>query len=451
MDAISILQTKRQNLRPHTNEELKWWIDEYSKGNIPDYQMASWLMAVCWRGMTKEETATLCRCMVESGALLTWNNLPYLVDKHSTGGVGDKISIVLAPLVAALGVKVPMMAGRGLGHTGGTIDKLESITGYRTGLSIPEFQKIVTEVGCSIVSASSELCLADRKLYALRDVTATVSCIPLQTASIMCKKIAEHPNSLVLDVKYGKASFQSDREGAETLAKSMIATGEANGLVPTTCLLTRMDSVIGTSVGNWLEIEECLDLLKYARGSPDLVALVVVEAAQMLLQSGKYNDLTMEDCIQLCLEALESGKAWTKFQDMVKAHGGNLQVQPSPPRFTMTLKAVQSGFLLEFDGLLVGNLCVQLGAGRQIADEQVDPMAGIRFLKRPGDSVKVGDELAIVQTNRDSTVLQRVCTQLEKVIGYSEEPVSIDFPISHLVTSKDGVTEFTVPDCLTKR
>jgi pyrimidine-nucleoside phosphorylase len=455
MDVLTILQTKRNNLRPHTTEELQWWISEYAAGRIPEYQMAAWLMAVCWRGMAKDETATLTRCMVESGATLDWKNvMPLnLVDKHSTGGVGDKISLILAPLVACLGVSVPMMAGRGLGHTGGTIDKLESIPGYQTGLSIPDFQRIVKEVGCSIVSASSEMCLADRKLYALRDVTATVSSVPLQTASILCKKIAEHPRSLVLDVKYGNASFQSSVDDAIELAHSMITTSEANGLQPTTCLLTHMDSFIGTSVGNWLEVVECIELLKGSSGSPDLVSLVVVEAAQMLQQSEKYAGQSLDSLIQLCLDTLRSGKAYPKFEAMVKAHGGDVSVCQDPSSYPLTAKwtakvaATQSGYIAELDGMLVGNLGVHLGAGRQLADEPVDAMAGFVFVRKEGSPVQEGDVIALVSTNLSQEALDRACETLHKSIVYSETPVQIPFAISHRVT-KDGVEDFAVPDCL---
>jgi pyrimidine-nucleoside phosphorylase len=456
MDVLTILQTKRYDLRPHTKEELQWWISEYSKGGIPEYQMSAWLMAVCWRGMTMEETALLTRCMVDSGATLDWKDvLPTnLVDKHSTGGVGDKVSLILAPLVACLGVSVPMMAGRGLGHTGGTIDKLESIPGYQTGLSITEFQRVVQEIGCSIVSASKDMCLADRKLYALRDVTATVSSVPLQTASIMCKKIAEHPRSLVLDCKYGKASFQSSIDGAIELAHSMIATSEANGLCPTTCLLTHMDSFIGTSVGNWLEVLECLDMLKGNGGSPDLVALVVIEAAQMLQQSEKYSGQSLDHLIQLCLDTLQSGKAYPKFESMVKAQGGNVTVCQDPSsyplvaKYSREIKASTSGFIREINGTQVGNLAVQLGAGRLVADEPVDAMSGFVFQRREGDHVNEGDIIAKVYTNKSQEALDHACETLKNAIVYSETPVEVPFVISHMVTSKDGVLDFSVPKCL---
>ena len=284
-------------------------------------------MAVCWRGMTQTETSLLTKYMVQSGKVLEWPSDVLLVDKHSSGGVGDKISLLLAPLVVAASnfkVKVPMMAGRGLDHTGGTLDKLESIPAYQVNLSIERFQQIVKTVGCSIVSATNEMVVADRKLYALRDVTSTVSCIPLQTASIICKKIAENPNSLVLDVKYGRAAFQASAEEAQMLAENLISVAEENGVSPTTAFLTRMDHPIGKSVGNWLEVKECVDILKTGQGSMDLVQLVVVQAAQMLLQGGVSNDF--DKCVEMAYTTLQEGKAYPVFRDMVEAHGGDTSV-----------------------------------------------------------------------------------------------------------------------------
>lgn len=330
--AVDMISVKRNNIRPHSDEELKWWIESYCFGAIPEYQMSAWLMAVCWRGMTQQETSLLTKYMVQSGQVLEWpctSNIR-LVDKHSSGGVGDKISLILAPLVVAASknssvqVKVPMMAGRGLDHTGGTLDKLESIPGYQVNLSIPKFQSIVESVGCSIVSATQDMVVADRKLYALRDVTSTVSCIPLQVASIICKKIAENPNSLVLDCKYGGAAFQSTAEDAAVLAQNLIDVAQENGVAPTTAFLTRMDHPIGTAVGNWLEVKECIDILKNGKGSMDLVQLVVVQAAQMLLQGGVASDF--HECANLAYTTLQEGKAFPVFWKMVQAHGGDTNV-----------------------------------------------------------------------------------------------------------------------------
>ena len=446
-----MIHIKRDNLRPHTKEEITWWMEQYSAGAIPDYQMSAWLMAVCWRGMTHDETSCLTRCMVESGRRLQWTVID-LVDKHSTGGVGDKISLVLAPLVASLGVMVPMMAGRGLGHTGGTIDKLEAIPGFQTTLSIPDFQSIVETVGCCIVSPSTELCLADRKLYALRDVTATVSSIPLQTSSILCKKIAEHPSSLVLDVKYGMGSFQETFDEAQELANSLIVTSEANGLVPTTCFLTRMDTLIGTSVGNWCEVLEAVELLKTGHGSEDLKTLVVIQATQMLHQTGTHRDEPWDDLLRMVLSKLESGEAYDVFKTMVQAQGGDVNVldhpetYPHQAQYTQDLIATQTGYLEPFNGMLLGTLCVQLGAGRQVAEDSVDPMAGIVFRKQVGDYVQEGDLLATLSTNR-ANCLGIVTATLQEALQYSADPVHVPPIVSHIVTSK-GTEEFTIPECL---
>jgi pyrimidine-nucleoside phosphorylase len=476
MDALTMIHTKRNNLRPHTPEELTWWIAEYSKGRIPDYQMSAWLMAVCWRGMTADETAVMTKCMVESGQRLTWptartipptiltaaagddnDNKLYLVDKHSTGGVGDKISLIVAPLVASFGVSVNMMAGRGLGHTGGTIDKLEAIDGYQTSLDISTFQRIVQQVGCSIVAASDALCLADRKLYGLRDVTGTVSSIPLQTSSILCKKIAEGPHSLVLDGKYGLASFQATQQDAQELAESMIRTGEANGLQPTTVFLTRMDSVLGYAAGNWCEVYESLQMLKTGQGANDVKQLVVVMAAQMLYQSGKYNQQTtsFETLVPLVLDQLNQGKAYPYFRAMVEAHGGDVSVCDNPDsypheaEFIQDVVAPHDGYISQIHGLVVGNLCVQLGAGRQTAGETVDPTAGIIFWKKVGDSVTQGQKVATLRTNRSMDVLHAVGTRLEQeALQYASTPVTVPPIISHQVTSSQGTTEFVLPVCL---
>jgi pyrimidine-nucleoside phosphorylase len=358
-----------------TADEIQWWISQYSLGNITDYQMSAWLMAVCFNGLSREETAILTRCMVESGVQLQWptnrkelqkmvqssdissiqdQDLLQFVDKHSSGGVGDKVSIVLAPLVASMGLYVPMIAGRGLGHTGGTIDKLESIKGMNVHLSMKQFQSIVINVGCCITSATTEICPADSKLYALRDVTCTVSSIPLQTSSIMCKKIAENPNSIVLDVKYGTGSFQSTLNDAIALAKNMISIGEYNGLQPTTALVTKMDTPLGCSVGNFLELFECIyimvpssypssiktidDLKEYCfsketntcsndqlRVSYDLIELILVQAAQMIYQSNQTTKKSYNDCMSQSFESLRNGYAFTKFKQMISAQNGDTE------------------------------------------------------------------------------------------------------------------------------
>jgi pyrimidine-nucleoside phosphorylase len=470
-DTVQLI-LKRRRQESLTDAEISYLIQEYTHDRIPDYQMAAWLMTVCYHALSPRETATLTRCMTESGEQVQWKttmdsysseNDPsysyYYIDKHSTGGVGDKASLVLAPLVASMGfshpynIRVPMMAGRGLGHTGGTIDKLEAIDGYRTNLTLQEFQHIVNTVGCSITAATPELCPADRKLYALRDVTGTVSSISLQTASIMSKKIAERPHSLLLDCKYGKGAFQSDQQSAEELAQSMVATGERNGLLPTVALLTRMDDPLGCAIGNWLETLECIYIMqgKFEK-RVDLVTLIVLQAAYMLQQTNKFsdddnnnhhNDTSIEELACLAVEHLVSGKALAKFRELVIAHGGDPSVVDAPETYpnkalyTASLLATQDGYLASLDALVFGRSTVHLGAGRLVANETVDPTAGIWLHVAVGDFVKEGDVLATLYTNRPNNVLEAELRSLQSAVEYSSnEPVSTLPVVSHKVTSQ---------------
>ena len=457
-----MIQTKRSGKRPHTDEELQWWIAEYTLGKVPDYQMSAWLMAVCWQGMTPKETAMLTKCMIESGAQVSWDDsatatndsspstTKLLADKHSTGGVGDKISLVLAPLAACLGIQVPMMAGRGLGHTGGTIDKLESIPGYQTSLSMDAFQKQVrSSLGCSIVSANQELCPADRKLYALRDVTATVSSVPLITASIMSKKIAENPQVLVLDTKYGRAAFRESREEAEVLAHSMIATGEGNG-VKTTAFLTRMDHPIGRTIGNWLEVYECILMMKTGTGDKQLMTLVVIQAAEMIRL--QYPDMSWDELVSKTLKMLQSGQVYKKFRDMVQAQGGDVQVvdecQPNVAKFSCDIVAPQDGYIADMDALAMGLAGVKLGAGRTETDHPVDANAGIQLHRSVGDSCTKGEAIATVYTNQSQTILDQVTNNLEDAISYTDHPVEIPPVVSHRVCKDGAVEVFEIPSIL---
>lgn len=453
-----MIETKRFNLRPHTDEELKWWIESFCAGSIPDYQMSAWLMAVCWRGMTLDETGLLTKHMVQSGIRLNWassssSGVPK-VDKHSSGGVGDKVSLVLAPLVACAGIQVPMMAGRGLAHTGGTLDKLESIPGFTVQQTENSFQSIVERVGCSIVSTTQSMVLADRKLYALRDVTGTVEGIPLQTSSILSKKIAENPDSLVLDVKYGRGSFQKNIDGAQELAVSLIHTAEMNGINPTTALLTRMDIPIGRGIGNWLEVKECLDMMKGGgtKSISNLKQLVLCEAAQMVRQSGVQGDTPFEEIVQKLSDLLDSGIVLAKFRDMVEAQGGDVHVvdnpdaYPSAP-FQCSIVAPQDGFIFDMDALLIGHACVSLGAGRQIASDDVDALAGLWLNKVVGEQVQQGDVVVTLHTSLSEHILHEIKVQVEQAIVYSKEAPVVPCAISHLVT-RDGVEVFEMPRML---
>mmetsp|Transcript_15300 Transcript_15300/g.23830 ORF Transcript_15300/g.23830 Transcript_15300/m.23830 type:complete len:468 (-) Transcript_15300:186-1589(-) len=456
LNAVSMIHIKRWNQRPHTDEELQWWIEAYTSGAIPEYQMAAWLMAVCWRGMTPEETASLTKHMVLSGDVVKWPSGLNLVDKHSTGGVGDKISLVLAPLVAACGVNVPMMAGRGLDHTGGTLDKLESIPGYKVNLSLEEFKNIVETVGCSICSAGADMVPADRKLYALRDVTGTVAAIPLQTASIVSKKIAEGPQTLVLDVKYGRAAFQDSMETAEELAHSMIKTAEANGVTPTTAVLTRMDQPIGYAVGNWLEVKECIQIMRTGKGSQDLLQLILVLAAQMLYQSKKFPNDSFEQLVELARNKLKSGAAYTKFRKMVEAQGGAVTVLDHPQVYPKaksekSVLAKQDGYVKDIDALDIGRVSVSLGAGRMIADEPVSATAGIWFDKKVGDAVSKGDVICSLYTDLEGGVIEDAVERVSNAIQYCKDSVKVPPIASHIVSSDQGAKDFIMPEILEKQ
>lgn len=455
--AVEIIQ-RRVEGKIHAREELSWWIQQYIEGKIPDYQMAAWLMATVFRPLSDPETAILTDCMVTSGQELVWDPAiyPSLVDKHSTGGVGDKISLILAPLVAHMGVQVPMMAGRGLGHTGGTIDKLESIPGFRCDLTVPEFQEVVRKVGCCITAATPNMCAADKKLYALRDVTATVASPPLQTASIMCKKIAERPHSLVLDVKYGRGSFQATRDIAEALAQRMIQTGQANGLLPTVAFLTRMGEPIGCTIGNWLEVLECTELMRGNLASQplsrDLVALVCLQGAQMVHQSSKSNDRSFDDLVKECYDALDNGKVLGVFRRMVEAQGGQVSVVDEAENVELSERgaylAPSDGYIHEIDALLLGQLAVRLGAGRAKAEDAVDPFAGIRLLVSVGQQVKTGDKLASVFASDADKYDGDVLSMLEQAIRIELTPPDPSPPIvSHRVTM-DGTEEIEMPSFL---
>ena len=314
---------KKRNGEELSEEEILWFVGKYAVGDIPDYQAAAFLMAVCLKDMTARETAALTQAMVQSGTTLDLSELPGpKVDKHSTGGVGDKTSLILAPIVASFGAIVPMMSGRGLGHTGGTLDKLESIPGFTVDLDVAAFKATLRDVNVAIVSTSSSMCPADRKMYALRDVTATVRGVPLQTASIMCKKLAENPDSLVLDVKTGLGAFNQEEAESVRLAQSMIAAGERDGK-ETSAFVTSMDQPLGNAIGNWLEVAESIRTLR-GEGPPDLEELSVQLAAQMLVQAvGKAGGCgTREEAVAKARGQLHNGEALACFRKMIAAQGG---------------------------------------------------------------------------------------------------------------------------------
>jgi len=382
----------------HSADEIGRFIEEFATGTVADYQMSAWLMAVFMRGMTDRETVALTRAMLHSGKILRLPSVKSVkVDKHSTGGVGDKISICLAPLVAACGVAVPMISGRGLGHTGGTLDKLEAIPGYRVQLTPARFERVVREVGASMIGQSAELAPADRRIYGLRDVTATVECIPLIVASILSKKLAEGIDGLVLDVKVGRGAFMKDLKSARALAQALVRVGSGAGK-RVVALLTAMDAPIGRTIGNGLETREAIEVLQNA-GPVDTRELTLTLGAEMLLVGKAEQSLP---AARARLErALADGAALERFMRMVKAHGGDTRAVERPERLTnakvrFEVLARRSGYVTDCDAYALGMASIGLGAGRTRADQSVDASAGIEILAPRGARVTRGEPLAVI-------------------------------------------------------
>ena len=372
-------------------------------GSIPDYQMAAWLMAVVLRGMTREETAALTHAMLHSGEVLDLSFLPAKkVDKHSTGGVGDKTSLVLAPLVAAGGLYVPMISGRGLGHTGGTLDKLESIPGFRVNLAVPEFHRVLKACGCSMIGQTEKIAPADRKLYALRDVTGTVESPYLICASIMSKKLAEGTDALVLDVKTGSGAFMKKEEDAVSLAELMVETGERMGK-RMVALITDMNQPLGRMVGNALEVRECIEVL-HGGGPEDLRQLCLELAAWMFFLGGVSK--TVSHGKQLSAQIIASGQAFERFRQMVELQGGDIGTIDDPTRLPGTdhrvdVPSPRAGYVTAIACEQVGTACVILGGGRERKEDSVDPSVGVEVHKKLGDKVSVGESLCTIHCHSD--------------------------------------------------
>ncbi len=378
-----------------SRDEIAFVIRGFTDGTIPDYQMSALAMAIFFQGMEDEETAALTQEMLLSGVRLEWQTGPPVVDKHSTGGVGDKVSLVLAPLLASCGLRVPMISGRGLGPTGGTLDKLESIPGFRTNLSISEMQDIVERVGCVITGATENLVPADRKLYSLRDVTATVPSIPLITASIMSKKLAESLNALVLDVKCGSGAFMKTRDQAVALAESLCRTGKQMG-VRTTALVTDMNQPLGRMCGNSVEVSETLDCLA-GEGPDDLRYVTLALGAELLVSAERCT--TQQEAEKLLIDRLDSGAAREVFEQMVVAQGGDLKSQCQITG-EQIVPAERSGFVTKMDTEALGMAVIDLGGGRRRMGDLVDHSVGIEMRAKIGDEVSAGEPLARIFADR---------------------------------------------------
>ena len=404
MHAVDYIRAKRDGR--HLND-AQWHdlIDRYTRGDIPDYQMAAFLMAAFLNGMSDAEMVALTHAMLHSGLVLDLSDLPgRKVDKHSTGGVGDKVSIPLAPIVAACGVPVPMISGRGLGHTGGTLDKLESIPGFSTSLSIAEYRKQLAEIGLVMIGQTDDIAPADRKLYALRDVTSTVEFVPFIAASILSKKLAEGIDALVLDVKFGSGAFMQAEKDARFLAQTLVGVSERFGK-PAVALLTDMDQPLGRAVGNWPEVAESIALLR-GEAPEDLMEVTMALAAEMIVAGGKAASL-LEGTAK-AQEAIHSGAAWERFRAMVRAQGGDVAVVDDPNGRTseaitadLHAPADATGYVSRIDALGVGRAMISLGAGRRTKEDAVDPLAGCLLIKRQGDAVAPGDVLVRVTASTE--------------------------------------------------
>jgi pyrimidine-nucleoside phosphorylase len=442
MNVVELIRKKRNGVSL-SESEFRFLISGYVAGVVPDYQMSAFLMACYFSGMSEEETMMFTRLMLRSGEVLDLSEIPGVkVDKHSTGGVGDKVSLILAPMVAACGVPVPMISGRGLGHTGGTLDKLESIPGFRTDLSITEYRRVIAETGLVMVGQTKEIAPADKKMYALRDVTATVECIPLIAGSIMSKKLAEGIDALVLDVKTGRGAFMQTTEDSLKLAEALVKIGNSFGK-ETIGFVTDMSQPLGTTIGNWLEVVESVECLKNARvatGSEDLMELTYLLGGAMVMLGKK--SATIEEGRALCKEVIKSGAAYRKFLDLVRIQGGdveaveNLQRYPIP-KHSLEIKSTEEGYVGSIDALELGLTSIELGAGRQRLDDVIDPKAGIILRKKVGDKVESGDVLAQMFTDRE-TVLTEVRERIGKAFTIAAAKPNTA-PLVLAVVGRNGV------------
>lgn len=399
MNIQQIIEKKKQSL-PLSEEEIRYFITEYTSGKIPDYQAAAWLMAVCIRGMNAAETAVLTDAIAHSGDTVDLSPLgKSTVDKHSTGGVGDKTTLIVTPIVAAIGARVAKMTGRGLGHTGGTADKLESISGFKIEMERDAFLSQVEKIGIAVIAQNAVLAPADKKLYALRDVTATVNSLPLIASSIMGKKLASGAHSIVLDVKYGSGAFMKTKEDAAELAACMVDIGARCGR-NMSALITDMDAPLGTAVGNALEVKEALAVLR-GDGDGRLTELCLALASEMVMLALEKDET---DAKKLTRDALFSGAALKKFEEWVSAQGGDTAFINNPDllpaaHFSKDFLAPRDGFISKINTEGIGCAALLLGAGRRVKDDEIDRSAGIVFLKGRGERVREGDPVATLYTS----------------------------------------------------
>jgi pyrimidine-nucleoside phosphorylase len=422
LNVYEVLNRKRRGA-PLEAREIELFVDRYTSGEIPDYQMSALLMAIAINGMTTAEMATLTQAMLRSGE--QWHlrdNYDFVADKHSTGGVGDKVSLVLSPWVAACGVKIGMLSGRGLGHTGGTLDKLEAIPGFNARLSRADFERCIAEVACVISTSTEGVAPADKKIYALRDVTGTVESLPLITASIMSKKLAMGASALILDVKTGSGAFMRKYQDSKALAQSLIAAAHGSG-TRVEALITDMDHPLGIAAGNANEIIETIECLR-GNGPADLEEVTRAQAERVLVMSGKFDETSARTALD---DSLRSGAALEHCRKWIAAQGGDpavvddysLLAQPSQ---TVEVKAPRSGFVTAIDTYQAGMFTVDLGAGRKKADDVIDYAAGVMFDRKPGDEVNSGDTIARIQLGKRAFDAEDLQTRFLSFVEFGDAP-----------------------------
>ncbi len=423
MITINLIRKKR-NGKALEQEEIDFLISGYTKNTIPDYQFSAFLMAAFLKGMNSKETSYLTNSMLYSGKVLNLNSIPGVkIDKHSTGGVGDKTSLIIAPIAATAGVKVPMISGRGLGHTGGTLDKLESIPGFRTDLSINEYKKVLKKCGAVLIGQTRDIAPADKMIYSLRDVTATVESIPLITASIMSKKLAEGIDGLVLDVKTGNGAFMRKEKDAVELAQSLISTAKMFDK-KVVAFITDMNQPLGNYIGNWLEVYESILILK-GELKNDLYELCIKLAGAMIFLGGKTKTKIAGDAY--AEEQIKNGKAFKKLIEIVRAQGGDESYIKNPdkypkPSFRRIIKSSVNGYLKSVNTFELGMAAVELGAGRTKKEDKIDPKAGIIFNYKIGDKIKSGDIIAEIFSDDKKSILAAE-KKFKNFVGFSENKV----------------------------
>jgi pyrimidine-nucleoside phosphorylase len=425
-----LLNNKRRG-NPLEPRQIEFFIEGYTRGTIPDYQMSALLMAIAINGMTAQEMATLTQAMLRSGE--QWHlrdSYDFIADKHSTGGVGDKVSLVLSPWVAACGVQIGMLSGRGLGHTGGTLDKLEAIPGFNARLSRAEFEQCVADAGCVISTSTEGIAPADKKIYALRDVTGTVESLPLITASIMSKKLAMGASSLILDVKTGSGAFMRHYQDSKALAESLIAAAAGSG-TRVEALITDMDRPLGVAAGNANEIVETIECLK-GRGPEDVMEVTRAQAERVLVMSGRFDTRSANAALA---EALSSGRALDQARKWIAAQGGDPKIVDDysllpQPTETIEVKAPQSGFISHIDTYAAGMFTVDLGAGRKKADDVIDYAAGVMFDKRTGDEVRAGEPIARIQLGEGKREAEQLAQRFLSFVQFADAPPAVR-PLVH--------------------